>query len=57
MPDTTYLVLESELTSVADAIRTKSGTNEDLTFPNEFISAIENIEEGVNAPDATGVEF
>lgn len=57
MPDTAYLVLESELTSVANAIRAKTNTNEDLTFPNEFISAIENIEEGVNAPDATGVSF
>lgn len=57
MPDTTYLVLDSELTSVANAIRTKSGTNEDLTFPNEFITAIENITTESNIPDATGVGF
>ena len=37
----TYKVLESELTSIANAIRAKGGTSASLTFPNGFISAIQ----------------
>lgn len=36
--------LDSDLTSVADAIRTKGGTSGTLSFPNGFISAVEAIE-------------
>lgn len=36
----TYLVDDSDLTSVADAIRTAGGTSASLTFPSEFVSAI-----------------
>ena len=38
-----YLVTDTELTSIADAIRTKGGTIKKLAFPNGFISAIQNI--------------
>ena len=36
--------LDAELTSVADAIRTKSGTTGKLTFPDGFVSAVEEIQ-------------
>ena len=35
--------LDEDLTSVADAIREKGGTAEALSFPDEFVSAIEAI--------------
>ena len=38
--------LDADLTSVANAIRTKGGTNAQLAFPAEFVSAIEDIETG-----------
>lgn len=38
--------LDSDLTSVASAIRTKTYTNEELVFPEGFISAINSIEGG-----------
>lgn len=41
-----YLVTDTELTSVADEIRTKGGTSSPLLFPTEFITAIANIPSG-----------
>ena len=41
-----YLVTDSELTSVADAIRTKGGTSTLLSFPTGFVSAIDEIPTG-----------
>lgn len=41
-----YLVTDTELTSVANAIRTKGGTSANLSFPTEFVSAINNIPTG-----------
>lgn len=38
-----YKVTDSELTSVANAIRTKGGTSAQLEFPDEFVSAIQAI--------------
>lgn len=38
-----YIVTDTELTSIADTIRTKSGQSGSLSFPNEFISGIESI--------------
>ena len=38
-----YKVSDTELISIADAIRTKSGSNTSLSFPSEFIAAIENL--------------
>lgn len=41
-----YLVTDAELTSIASAIRTKGGTSASLSFPTEFVSAIQNIPTG-----------
>lgn len=41
-----YYTNTEELELIADAIREKGGTNAQLTFPNEFVSAIENIPTG-----------
>ena len=41
-----YLVSGSELTSIADAIRTQGGTSSSLIFPTGFITAIGNIGSG-----------
>lgn len=38
--------LDSALTSVANAIRTKGGTSAQLAFPTGFVSAVEAIETG-----------
>lgn len=43
---TKYLTTDTELTSVANAIRTKGGTSAALTYPAGFVSAIENIPSG-----------
>jgi len=42
--------LDADLTSVANAIRTKGGTSAQLAFPAEFVSAIEDIETGGGVP-------
>lgn len=41
-----YLVTDTELTSIADAIRTKGGTSAALTFPAGFVSAVNDIPTG-----------
>ena len=41
-----YIVKDTELTGVANSIRTAGGTSSLLTFPNGFISAINNISGG-----------
>lgn len=46
-----YIVKDTELTSVANAIRTKGGTNSQLVFPNGFVSAIGNISGGGGNPN------
>ena len=38
--------LDADLTSVANAIRTKGGTSAQLAFPAEFVQAIEDIQTG-----------
>ena len=42
----TKLVQDSSLTSIANAIRIKGGTSAQLEFPDEFVSAIQNIPTG-----------
>jgi hypothetical protein len=42
--------LDADLTSVANAIRTKGGTSASLAFPAEFVSAIEAISGGGGLP-------
>ena len=44
-----YAVNSADLTSVADAIRTKGGTAEPLAFPAGFVSAIQAITSGGGA--------
>lgn len=39
--------LDSDLTSVANAIRTKGGTSDQLAFPSGFVSGIQAIPTGV----------
>ena len=41
-----YITTDTDLTSVADAIRAKGGTSAALTYPTGFVSAIENIPTG-----------
>ena len=41
-----YLTTDTELTSVANAIRAKGGTSASLTYPNGFVSAIQAIPTG-----------
>ena len=42
--------LDADLTSVANAIRTKGGTSAQLAFPADFVQAIEDIETGGGVP-------
>lgn len=50
-----YTVTDTELTSIANAIRTAGGTDSPLEFPSEFITAIGDIAvPGINIP--TGIE-
>ena len=41
-----YTVTDSDLSSIANAIRSKGGTLEFLTYPSDFITAIEEIQTG-----------
>lgn len=41
-----YLTTDTDLTAVADAIRTKGGTSASLAFPSGFVDAIDAIETG-----------
>ena len=47
MADNNYILNGSSLASIADAIRSKSGSSQKLTFPDEFVSAINNISTGM----------
>lgn len=47
-----YLVSDTQLTSVANAIRTKGGTSNSLSFPDGFVSAIGNIPSGGSTPSS-----
>lgn len=49
-----YTVNQADLTSVADAIRTKGGTSAQLEFPSGFVSAIQNIQSGVTVQTNSG---
>ena len=44
--DRDYITKESSLTAVADALRAKGKTSADLTWPDGYITAIENIPQG-----------
>lgn len=43
---TDYIVRDTQLTSVANAIRTKGGTSDPMAFPDGFVSAVEAIPTG-----------
>lgn len=43
IPDIDYLTTTSELTSVANAIRTKGGTSASLVYPAGFVTAIQSL--------------
>lgn len=45
-PVITYLTTDRDLTSIANAIRTKGGTSAQLAFPAGFVSAVEAIPTG-----------
>lgn len=52
---TTYLTTDTDLTSIANAIRTKGGTSAPLAYPLGFVSAINNIEGGGSGGGSTPV--
>lgn len=47
--------LDADLTSVANAIRTKGGTSAQLAFPAGFVSAVEAIPTGGGTPENISV--
>lgn len=49
-----YITTDSELTSIANAIRTKGGTSASLEYPSGFISAIQNIPSGGGGGSSEG---
>ena len=51
-----YLTNTTDLTLVADAIRTKGGTTELLTYPDEFVTAIHAIQTGTELQIIVTVE-
>ena len=50
---TEYLVNDTDMTAVADAIRTKSGTSDALVFPDGFVSAVQAIQAGSGGDDGS----
>lgn len=46
--------LDANLSSIANAIREKNDTNTQLSFPNGFVNAIENISSGNEIPFTLG---
>ena len=50
-----YITNTAELTSIANAIRTKTGTNNSLVFPTGFVTAIQNISSGATLQAKTGI--
>lgn len=51
-----YLTNTNDLTLVANAIRTKGGTTELLTYPDEFVTAIQDIKTGTELKIIVTVE-
>lgn len=52
-----YIVTDTQLTNIANAIRTKGGTSAQLEFPSDFVSAIGNIDTGTFVPPEGKVIF
>ena len=51
---TEYLTNDTDLKAVADAIRTKSGSTAQLSFPDGFVSAVNGIQTGGGGGGGTG---
>lgn len=49
------LTTDTDLTAVADSIRAKAQITNALTYPDEFVQAIDDIYTGVDTTDATAV--
>lgn len=54
---TDYIATDTELTSVANAIRTKGGTNAQLEWPTEYISAVNNISTASPDDDVLFIDY
>ena len=52
-----YVVSDTELQSVANAIRTKGGTSGQLVFPAGFVNAVNAIPSGANISKSSLVDF
>jgi len=52
-----YIVTDTELTSIANAVRTKSGSNSSLQFPTGFVSEIQSISTGATEVAEKDVNF
>lgn len=50
-----YITTDSELISIASAIRTKTGASASLVYPSGFVNAITSIPTGTDTSDATAV--
>lgn len=55
-PTVEYKVTDTDLASIANAIRTRGGTSAQLEFPTGFVTAINNIPGGGGASWATGTD-
>ena len=49
--------LDADLTSVADAIRAKTGKSASMQFPGEFVSEIGSISGGVGVPHVETIDY
>ena len=54
---TDYLTSDTDLTAIANAIRTKGGTSSPLEFPNGFVSAVQAIPSGGSSVPSNDVNF
>jgi len=52
-----YLTTDTDLTSVANAIRTKGGTSANLTFPSGFVTAINAIPTGGGSQEVAATVY
>lgn len=56
MAQNQYLVNSTDMTTVADAIRTKGGTSAPLAFPDGFANAVSAIQSGGGGADLANVD-
>ena len=53
-PSQTYIVKDTQLRGIANAIRNKAGTSEDMTFPDGFVDTIGTIPDTADATAVNG---